>query len=54
MNNNSKKQIHIKMPYDLHRRLRVISAIQETSIQDYVIKAIKTQIKKDAITESDK
>ncbi len=48
MNNESQRQIHIKMPYKLHRKLRVEAAVRETTIQDYVVNAIKDQLGKGA------
>ncbi len=38
------KQIHIKLPADLHKRLKIQSATEDMSIQDYVVMAIENQI----------
>jgi len=48
MPNNQEKQIHVKMTYDLHKELRVQAAVRETTIQEYVIRAIKGQLTKDS------
>ncbi len=54
MNNNiSKKQIHIKIPPELHKSLKICAAVRETTIQEYVVKAIQSQIEKDQIHETD-
>jgi hypothetical protein len=48
MTGNHDKQIHVKMPYDLHKELRVQAAVRETTIQEYVVRAIKGQLTKDS------
>jgi plasmid stability protein len=53
MKPDPQKQVHIKMPYDLHKELRVCAAVHETTIQEYVIQAIKSQLVKDAEREKD-
>ena len=52
MNTGSQKQVHIKMPYKLHKKLRVRTAVEETTIQEYVIQAIKSQLTKDGKREN--
>lgn len=41
------RQIHIKLPADLHKRLKIQSATEDMSIQDYVVRAIENQISAD-------
>jgi len=41
------KQIHIKLPTTLHKQLKVQSAKQDTTIQDYVLRAIKEKLASD-------
>lgn len=53
MKPDSQKQIHIKIPYELHKELRVRTAVRETTIQEYVIQAIKSQLTKDNKREKD-
>jgi predicted HicB family RNase H-like nuclease len=53
MKPDSKKQIHIKMPYELHKELRVRAAVRETTIQEYVIQAINSQLAKDSKREKE-
>lgn len=47
MRANSQKQIHIKMPHEFHKELRVSAAVREITIQEYVVEAIKTRLVKD-------
>ena len=44
---NTMKQIHIKLPTTLHKQLKVQSAKQDTTIQDYVLRAIKEKLASD-------
>jgi|LGVF01.2.fsa_nt_gb predicted HicB family RNase H-like nuclease len=53
MKPDSQKQIHIKMPYELHKELRVRAAVRETTIQKYVIQAINSQLAKDSKREKE-
>lgn len=53
MKSDSQRQIHIKMPYELHKELRVRAAIRETTIQEYVIQAIKSQLAMDSKQEKE-
>lgn len=41
------KQIHIKLPNDLHQALRLLAAASDTTVQDYVLAAIRRQISGD-------
>lgn len=41
------RQIHIKLPATLHKDLKVQAALRETTIQEYVVRAIEDQIKSD-------
>lgn len=47
MKANSQRQIHIRMPYDLHKELRVNAAVRETTVQEYVVEAIKSRLVQD-------
>ena len=38
------KQIHIKLPESLHRKLRIQTAIKGQTLQDYVVEAVKDRI----------
>ena len=42
----SQKKIHINLPEDLHRRLRVECAHQDIPIQEYVKKLIQNSLRK--------
>lgn len=53
MTDSHNKQIHVKMPYDLHKELRVQAAVRETTIQEYVIRAIKGQLTNDSKGKED-
>ena len=44
---NTMKQIHIKLPATLHKQLKVQSAKRDTTIQDYVLRAIKEKLASD-------
>jgi len=46
INKKSQKKIHINLPEDLHRRLRVECAYQDISIQEYVKKLIQNSLRK--------
>ena len=41
------KQIHIKLPDDLHQALRLLAVASDTTVQDYVLAAIRRQISGD-------
>ena len=43
------KQIHIKLPENLHRKLKIQAASSDTTIQEYVVKAIISQLNKNYI-----
>ncbi len=45
--NQQPKQIHIKLSAELHKRLKIQAASNDVSIQDYVVKAIESQIEND-------
>ena len=41
------RMIHIRMPHALHRKLRVLVALNDTSIQEWVLSKIQTAIEKE-------
>jgi plasmid stability protein len=41
------KQIHLKLPDELHQALRILAATSDTSIQDYVLEAVRQKIGQD-------
>lgn len=41
---DSTKQIHIKLPASLHKRLRVQSALQDKTIQSYVVEVLERSV----------
>lgn len=41
------RQIHLKLPDQLHRALRILAAASDTTVQDYVVGAIRKQISED-------
>lgn len=41
---NSMKQIHIKLPATLHRRLKVQAALLDETIQSYVVEALERTV----------
>ena len=47
MQDNSTRQIHIKLPPHLHRILKVAAAVRETTIQEYVVEAIESKVTKE-------
>lgn len=44
MKPEQQKQIHIKLPYELHKKLRVQAAVAETTIQEYVVQALESRL----------
>lgn len=46
------KQIHIKLSESLHRELRIQAAIEDQTMQNYVIKAIREKIDSDKTASS--
>jgi predicted HicB family RNase H-like nuclease len=38
------KQIHVKLPPSLHKQLKVQSAVDGTTIQNYVVRAIDEKL----------
>lgn len=47
------KQIHIKLPMDLHKEVRIKAATIGITIQDYVVGAIKTRVETDDLEKQD-
>ena len=41
------KQIHVKLPANLHRRLKVQATMHDTTIQEYVIETLENRISGD-------
>jgi len=39
-----KRMIHVRLPEDLHRRVRIQAAESDSTIQDWVVMAIKSEL----------
>ncbi len=47
---NDTKQIHVKLTSALHKRLKIRAAVHDTTIQEYVVKALDSWISKDELS----
>lgn len=48
---DSMRQIHIKLPVPLHKRLKVQAALHDKTIQEYVVDALEVRIAGDESAE---
>lgn len=44
---NAERKIHIRMGEDLHKRLRIRCAELDTTIQDYVVELLESELSTD-------
>ena len=44
-NQTKNRMIHIRLPENLHKRLRIRAAETDRTIQDWVVEAIRNQLK---------
>jgi len=43
-NQKNNRMIHIRLPEDLHKRLRIRAAETDQTIQDWVVKALQAEL----------
>ena len=45
LNRTKSRMIHVRLPEELHKKLRIRAAETDMTIQDWVVDAIKTELK---------
>ena len=43
-NQTKNRMIHIRLPEDVHKRLRIMAAETDQTIQDWVVKALQAEL----------
>jgi len=46
LNNTKNRMVHIRLPEDLHKRVRICAAESDQTIQDWVVAALQSEMER--------